>query len=281
MRICVIQVDASEDDSEDGKSAKAIMDLMRRSMELVKQKDTEFTFRTPRWGLVGMDPFFYTYLHHLNDKEAFHAVVQAEWDGFDAAILACFFDPMLKGIRQAVNIPVVSIGESSMILATMMGARFGVVTISAEATYDYEENIAKYGLKERAVRARPIPETAEEQSLAFMDAHHTIEAFKEVARELIIDGAEVVIPGCALMASVLRMAPGAEKEHPNGLTEVDGVPVMDVLGATMKMAEALVSLKQAGSCWISRKAFYAQATPKAKELGQMVLKYGGPGFWDY
>jgi len=102
-----------------------------------------------------------------------------------------------------------------------------------------------------------------------------------VGGELIADGAEVLIPGSSLMAPALRLAPGAEKEYPNGLTEVERVPIMDVMGATAKIAETLVTLKQAGSTWISRKAFYAQATPKALEYGQMVLKYDGPGFWDY
>jgi len=46
------------------------------------------------------------------------------------------------------------------------------------------------------------------------------------------------------------------------------------------MAETLVSLKQAGSAWISRKACFAQATAKAKELGQEPLESGDLGFWD-
>ncbi|MBA7656180.1 Hydantoin racemase [subsurface metagenome] len=281
MRIAVVQVTASEEKSEGGQFCKVWADLMRRNIDLVKQKDTEVTFLFPRWGLTGLDAFFHTYLHRLNDSETFHTVVRAEKEGFDAAILTCFYDPMLRELRQAVNIPVVSIGEASLLLALMMGAKLGVVTVSPEAAYDHEELIDKYGLRQRAVRIRPIPETAEEQPMALMDAHHGIEAFKKVARELIADGADVLIPACGLMSPALRLAPGAEKEYPNGLTKVDGVPVMDVLGATVKMAETLVNLKQAGSSWISRKAFYAQATPKAKEFGQMVLKYDGPGYWSY
>ena len=90
-----------------------------------------------------------------------------------------------------------------------------------------------------------------------------------------------VVRDCYIIGGNAGSGAGAEEEYPNGLTEVDGVPVMDVLGATIKMAETLVTLKQAGSCWISRKAFYAQATPKAIELAQPLLKYDGPGFWDY
>ena len=117
--------------------------------------------------------------------------------------------------------------------------------------------------------------------MAVTDARHGIEAFKKVARELIADGADVLLPFASVFSFALRLAPGVEKEYPNGVTEVDGVPVMDVVGATVKAAETLVSLKQAGSPWISRKTYYAQAGPQAIDGGQMVLKYDGPGFWDY
>ena len=281
MRILLANVSAVEEDSEGGQFVKTVLiPTWRRNLDLVKQKDTELTFRFTRWGLTGLDAFFYRYLDHLNAKAIFHAVFQAEKEGFDAVMITCFGDPMLWEIRQAVDIPVVSIGESSMLLATMMGYKFGVVTISPYVIYEQEHTIAKYGLKERLAGIRPIPETAEEQEMALTDAHHAIESFKKVARELIADGAEVIIPGCGLMSPALRLAPGAEKEYPNGLTEVDGVPVADVMGDTIKMAEVLVTLKRAGSSWISRKGLYTQPTPRAKELGQMVLKDDGPGFWD-
>lgn len=281
MRILLANVPAGEKDSEGGQFVKTVVvPMWRRNLELVKQKDTDIIFRFPRRGLTGLDAFMYSYLHHLSDREIFHAVVQAEKEGFDAAMITCFHDPMLWDIRQAVDIPVVSIGESSMLLATMMGRRFGVVTISPYSIHDTEENIARYGLKERAVGVRSTSETGDEQPMALVDAHRAIEAFKKVARELIADGAEVLIPGCGLMSPALRLAPGAEKEYPKGLTEVNGVPIADVFGDAIKMAETLVSLKKAGSCWISRKGLYAQATPRAKEFGQMVLEYDGPGFWD-
>jgi allantoin racemase len=161
-----------------------------------------------------------------------------------------------------------------------MGYKFGVVTISPYNIYEQEHTIAKYGLTERLAGIRPNPETGDEQAEALIDARHAIESFKKVGRELIADGAEVLIPGCGLLSPALRLAPGAEKEYPNGLTQVDGVPIVDVMGDTIKMAETMVSLKRAGSCWISRKGLHAQATAQALECGRMVLKDDGPGFWD-
>jgi allantoin racemase len=282
MKILLVNIPAAEEDNETGQFFKSVMvPLLRRNLDLVKQKDTEITFRFSRWGLTGMDPVFYSYIDHLDTRLAFHASAHAEEEGFDAVFIACFGDPMLWEIRQALNIPVVGIGESSMLLATLMGYKFGVVTISPLNIIGQEHSIAKYGFKERSAGVRAIPESGEEQIMAMQDARHTIECFKKVARELIDDGAEIIIPGCALMSPALRLAPGAEKDYPNGLTEVDGVPVADVIGDTIKMAETLVALKQAGSCWVSRKGLYAQPTTHAKELAQMVLKDDGLGFWDY
>ena len=281
MRILLAGVSAVEEDSERGQFVKTVLvPIWRRNLDLVKQKETKLTFRFPRWGLTGLDAFFYSYLHNLSAKSVFHAVVQAEKEGFDAAMITCFSDPLLWDIRLAVNIPVVSIGESSMLLATVMGYKFGVVTISPYTIHGQEQTIAEYGLRDRSAGVRAVSESGDEQPMALVDARHAIESFKRVARELIADGAEVIIPGCGLMSPALRLAPGAEEEYPNGLTEVDGVPVADVMGETIKMAEMLVTLKRAGSCWISRKGLYAQATPRAKEFGQMVLKDDGPGFWD-
>jgi Asp/Glu/hydantoin racemase len=158
-----VQVIASEENSEGGQFCKAWADLMRRNINLVKQEGTEITFFFPRGGLTGLPAFFHTYLHRLNDSETFHTVFRVTKQGFDTIIVTCFYDPMLRELRQAVSIPVLSIGESSMLLAAMMGAKFGVVSISPEAAYDVEENIVKYGLRERAVRVRFIPETAEEK----------------------------------------------------------------------------------------------------------------------
>jgi len=282
MKILLVNVPAAEEDGESGQFFKAVMvPLLRRNLDLVKQKDTEVTFRFSRWGLTGMEAIFYNYIDYLDTRLAFHAAANAKEEGFDAVMIACFGDPMLWEIRQALDIPVVSIGESSMLLATVMGYKFGVVTISPLNIIGQEHHIAKYGLRERSVGVRAIPESGDEQVMAMQDARHTIECFKKVARELIADGAEVIIPGCALMSPSLRLAPGAEKDYHNGLTEVDGVPVADVIGDTIKMAETLVALRRAGSSWVSRKGLYAQATPRAKEIAQMVLKDDRLVFWDY
>jgi len=167
-----------------------------------------------------------------------------------------------------------------MFLASMMGHKFGIVTISPYNIFEQEHTIAKYGLERRYAGCRPNPEPADEQPLALLDSRRAIEAFKKAARELIADGAEILIPGCGLLSPALRLAPRAEAEYPAGLKEVDGVPVMDVMGAALKMAETVVALKRAGSAWVSRKGLFARATERALAEGRMVLQDERMAYWD-
>ena len=277
MKLCLINVAVGERGNE---FVERLIQLWGQNFSLAKQQDTEITSRFSTWGIVGMDGFFYHSIDTLNAQAVFQAAVSAEKDGFDALLITCFGDPMLHQIRQAVNIPVASFGEASMLAASMMGDKFGIVHVSDLSIYETKHKIHAYGLSDRLANIRAISETAEQQGGAIFNAAHAIEAFTKVGRELIKDGAEVLIPGCGLMSPSLRMAPGMEKDYPNGFTELDGVPILDVLSCGLKMAETLYTLKKCGSTWISRKNLYSQPTPEAYESGKMVLKDDRMKFWD-
>jgi Asp/Glu/hydantoin racemase len=282
MKILIANIPAAKEDSEGGQFLKRVMvPLWRRNLDLVKQKDTELIFRFASSGMTHEAFSDFRYLPQLNPMGIFHAVVQGEKEGFDGAMIGCFGDPMLSEIRQTVNMPVASLGESSMLLATIMGHKFGVVTPSPFLNDELEQAIARYGLTGRSAGLRATPEKGHEQEMALMDAHHAIECFKKVGRELIADGAQVLIPGCGLMSPTLRLAPGAEKEYPKGFIQVDGIPIMDVIGATLKMVEMLVTLKRAGSSWINPAGFFTEAVPGGRgEFGQIASKGDDLSFWD-
>ncbi|MGD0657161.1 MAG: aspartate/glutamate racemase family protein [Syntrophorhabdales bacterium] len=281
MKILLANVACAPENSEESRFVKeALVPLWKRNFDLVRQKDTEIVARFPGWGIGALDGFFYSYIDALNSQSVFHAAVAAEKEGFDAVLIMCFGDPMLWQIRQAVNIPVVSLGESSILLAAMMGLKFGIVTISPYNIPETEHTIAKYGLEHRYAGARANSETGDEQGAAILDARHAIESFREAATELVRDGAEIIIPGCGLLSPALRLAPAAETEYPEGVTTVGGAAVMDVLSGALKTAETLVALKKAGSSWISRTRLFAQPTDRAREAGRIVLKDGRMIYWD-
>ncbi len=280
-RILVANVAAAEEDSDVGHIFKTVaVEMWKRSYGTTMSPDTQLTFRFPRRGLSNLEAQPYSYLHALSDSEILYMVMQAEREGYDGAIIACYHDPSLMAARQAVDIPVVGFGESSMLLALTMGRRFGIFCPSRLGVPDFEERVAQYGLDHRCVGVVAGYLPAAEQEAAMMDAHAAIEEFTSVSRELVARGAEIIIPGCGLLAPCLRYAPGCAADYPNGLREVDGVPVMDLYGAAVKMVEVLVGLKRTGSTWISRKGVFARPSPEALAGARSVLEYSGPGFWD-
>lgn len=142
-----------------------------------------------------------------------------------------------------------------------------------------EENVVRLGLKDKLAGIRPIPVSIEEQMAEMASGSaRCIENFMQVARELIADGAEVVFPACGATSPMLRLAPGA-KDYPNGVTEVDGVPVVDIISTAVKLAETLVSLKRAGSSWISRKATNARPSPSLLAASREFLAPVSGGVW--
>jgi Asp/Glu/hydantoin racemase len=75
----------------------------------------------------------------------------------------------------------------------------------------------------------------------------TIEDFKETAKKLIKDGAEVIIPGCLMLSPILVKS---------GVKEVEGVPVLDVVSVVIKFAEFMHEILKAGLPIISRRGLY-------------------------
>lgn len=281
MKILYVNIPTGTEAGDFGDFAKnAYVPLMRKNISLVKSPDTEIVFRFCEWGMGPIDMAFYRYIDHLASRMVYYSARNAKEEGFDAVVVNCFGDPMLWELRQALDIPVVGIGESAMLAATLMGYKFGIVHISPYNIPETEEHMAKYGVKDRCVGLRPIESWNSGLEEGLTQSAETVAAFIATARKLINDGAEVIIPGCSLMSPTMRLTPGAEALYPGGLTEVDGVPVVDVLSVTLKTAETMASLYRAGSGWISRKLLYAQPPQYVKDMSMAVTENYDFKFWD-
>lgn len=245
--------------------------FIRRGIELVKDPETEITLQVLNRGALAIPSLAFKYTETLNQRGVLEGILQAEKDGYDGALIYCCNDPTLWEARQAVDIPVVGLGQSAMLLASVMGSNFGLVCINDTSRHTYMENAKRYGLDGKLAGIKPLRAPMMEQMMGILDAHDSIKDFEEVGRELIKDGAEVLIPTCGVLTAVLRMAPGCEEEYPNGVTDVDGVPVMDVASSALLLLEALVKLKKSGSSWISRKSYYARPDDEALECAASLL----------
>jgi allantoin racemase len=148
----------------------------------------------------------------------------------DAAIIAAFGDPGLFGARELFALPVVGMAEAGMLTACMLGRRFAIVTFARALGPWYEECVAMHGLTGRCAGIRMLDGAF--RSISNVQEEKT-DLLIALAREAIEqDGADVVIlagaPLAGLAAKVADRIP---------------VPLVDPIGAAVKMAEGLVALK--------------------------------------
>jgi Asp/Glu/hydantoin racemase len=203
-------------------------------------------------------------LQHLHAIQFIQAGLDAERDGFDAYAISTLPDPALREIRSMLRIPVVGYGESAMLASCLLGARFAVMVFIAELTDLIAENAAKYGLASRFAGATDVGFRFNDVLEGFSKPGPLIDRFRESARKRIAAGAEVIIPGeaplCVLLAS-------------QGISSVDGVPVIDSLSCWIKYAEMLVDLKRQSGVERCRKGYFNEP-PARERIDELMAFYG-------
>ena len=161
-------------------------------------------------------------------------------------VIACFDDTGLDAARCVLDAPVVGIGEAACHLASLIAARFSVVTTLGRSVSPIEHNLVKYGLASRCARVRAAEVAVLDLEDAASDAYAQIS--NEVRIALKEDRAEAIVLGCAGMTN---LAERLSNEH--------GVPVIDGVGAAVKLIESLAGL----GLRTSKRTTYAPPRAKA------------------
>jgi allantoin racemase len=172
-------------------------------------------------------------------------IAEAEAEGVDAHVIACFDDTGLDAARALADAPVVGIGEAAFHMASLVARRFAVVTTLARSIPVIEDNLLRYGLDRRCARVRAADVAVLELDDPASNARARIAA--ETRRALDEDGADAIVLGCAGMAD-LAAALAAEF----------GVPVVDGVAAAVSLAEGLATLRLT----TSKRGGYARPIPK-------------------
>ena len=174
------------------------------------------------------------------------AIAEAEAQGVDAHIIACFDDTGLDAARTLARAPVVGIGEAGYHMASLVAHRFSVVTTLSRSIPVIEANLLRSGLDRRCSGVRASEVAVLELEDPASDARSRISA--EIARAVREDRAEAIVLGCAGMADLAR-----------ALGEEHGVPVIDGVASAVALAEGLVRIGLA----TSKTGAYAPPRPKA------------------
>lgn len=220
----------------------AYYDLLMKSYGLFKDPDTEVVIHDVPSGLHDPELISTFGFRELNDAEIVKTMLTAEKEDYDAIAGACYFDSGIKVARNLLSIPVVGPAEASMHLAAIMGNKLAVVTsepgfVEEMTHYLVTNGFGAFALEHKPVRAMTMPVSQINKNLMSGNSAAVTRNFLEVAGECLDDGADVIIAGCGVMSPVFTV---------QGLREVKGAPVLDPMIVSLKTAELLARMQQAG-----------------------------------
>ena len=244
MKICY----QSYVDYENGKS---YWDRLKPHLDAVSADGTEIDIR----GITPFDSYAHPLVEFRCAREMICNAIEAEREGYDAFIVGHFQDSGLYEARSAVDIPVIGLGEASMLWCCQLGQRIGIVTINPRFIPGFHHQIGKYGLADRVVGVHAM--TFEPgQILEAYGSDEKAEAvkrlFEEQGRPLVADGTDVIIPGGGIPMLLFSQF----HDH-----TIDAAPVINGIPIAVKMAEMAVELKRLTGQGVSRTGDYAKVPP--------------------
>lgn len=215
-----------------------------------------------RFEVRGLDPpdrHFHPLTEFRCAAQTIRNALNAERAGYDAFVIGHFQEPGLLEIRGALDIPVVGLGEASMLAALSMGGRLGLVTIDPAFIDWHERQVRAHCLERRVVGVRAVHMDLPSFMRAFDDAESYARVradFVEQVYPLVAAGAEVIIPAGGLpMLLFSRECPFV----------IDGALVLNGIAVAVKATEMALALRALTGSVVSRRGTYAKASAACVE----------------
>ena len=201
-------------------------DMTKNYLEKIKNPDIEIEVVNIKAGPSSIETFY---------DEAFALpeilkTIDEYKSKCDAIVINCFADPAVNAARELSDVPVVGPAEASMMIALMLGHKFGVISTFRNSGPWIELQARNMGIEQRLAGAIGVDIPVLELG---SDIKKTARYLVDAARDLIeLKGAEVIILGCTGMAPVAKI-----------VKEELEVPVIEPMATAFKVAELIVSLK--------------------------------------
>jgi allantoin racemase len=174
-----------------------------------------------------------------NKAQLVEEAIKCQQEGVNAVMMAPAIDPGLDEARALASIPVVGSLESGMAVSQFIGRRVGIIGVRAGYTTIIDNNVKRYGLRERLIDNRPVRfwemDYKDVTRALLGDGSDFLGQFEQVGQELIEEGADVIVGGCQFFGAILNRV-GYKWVMGNG------VPFIDCGAAGLKMAESMAGL---------------------------------------
>jgi len=187
---------------------------------------------------------------------------QAEKEGFDVFVVVCTLDPGFYEVRELLDIPVVFSLETSVLLACMLAPKFSFLTHNESLMLRIREKVKQYGLEERMTPGVYLDLSHKDFNNMYKNPKPYLDAFISNGRKVIEQGANIIL---------VSGNPSHLFLLDHGVREIDGVPILDGCGASVKFGELMVDLKNIGIVR-SKRGLY---TAPSKEELSTLLKFLG------
>jgi allantoin racemase len=220
---------------------------IRTELERVKHSETEVEVRSLGRGPLHLE---YACYEAAAVPDILATLVQAEREGFDAAVIGCFYDTGLRPARElTTRMAVAAPCESAVHIAATLGDSFSVVVGRRKWVPEMRDNVLRYGYRGRLASFKVLELGVHDFQADPSETHRRIAAAGREAVEE--DGAEVIVLGCT-----------AEFGFFERLQETLGVPVIDATVAPFKYAELLGDVARLG--WLPSKVGGYASPPEAE-----------------
>jgi len=173
----------------------------------------------------------------------------AEKEGYDAAVIGCFYDPFLRGARELSGaMAVTAPAEACMHIAATIGEQFSILVGRRKWIPEMHENVVKYGHADHLASFRVLEMSVDEFQI---DPEITQERILSEAQLAIDeDRADSVILGCTIEFGFYRR-----------VQDKIGAPVIDAITAPLRYAEFLANIG-ADHGWRTSRVGGFDAVPK-------------------
>jgi allantoin racemase len=167
--------------------------------------------------------------------ETIAACREAERDGAEAVIIACFADPGLAAAREALAVPVVGEGEAGMHVANLLCDNYAVLATRVARIGPILRNARRAGLATKLGSVRPMGLT-----VAGLDAAAAAGVADVAAQAVELDGADGIVLSCLGTDPAM-----SERVHALLARRVGReVPVIDPAQAAFGLALSLVEMRR-------------------------------------
>jgi allantoin racemase len=208
----------------------------------------------------------YAYLAGLHKEQFVQAALRAQDEGYDAFLIGTIPDTAFEEVRTLVDLPVVTFGQTSVLMAAMLGDCVGIVNFIAALEPQLRRNLRNYRLDQLVGPIVQVEAGFTDVMSAYADPAPLLDAFTTAARRAIAGGATVIIPGEGPLNVFLA---------DQGVSRIDDAPVVDSLGTCVRVAELRAAQYAVTGLHPSRSGFYG-AQPARDLVVAARAFYGVP-----